>query len=161
MNINEYLTYILQEVLPPLHRQSGHADMTTYNNIAYQQDNWRPKEYKVPTSNVITSNNGYSHTIGRIDQLQPTTSYLPSSTSRYSNRIPMTMFSSTNIPGPTPTVIVDTGDSTVVSSNFHVNHIDTILTAQNSSNGTIELGTLQREVEKLKQQSAAILSDHV
>ena len=140
--------------------RSTYSDMSTYNNIAYKEENWKPKEIKVvPRSSssmsmmdssmpIIASNRQLS-TIRTGRAVAPSVEGIvggePSfgATNRAFSRSVSPVGSQ-----PTATIRAPIGQGPVSSSN-----------TSSSSVPIIELSSLQREVEKLKMQSAAVLAN--
>lgn len=138
--------------------RSTYSDMSTYNNIAYKEENWKPKEIKVvPRSSsslsmmdssmpIIASNRQLS-TIRTGRAVAPSVEGIvggePSfgATNRAFSRSVSPVGSQ-----PTVTTRAPVGQGPVSNSN-------------SSSIPIIELSSLQREVEKLKMQSAAVLAN--
>lgn len=143
--------------------RSTYSDMSTYNNIAYKEENWKPKEIKVvPRSSssmsmmdssmpIIASNRQLS-TIRTGRAVAPSVEGIvggePSfgATNRAFSRSVSPVGSQ-----PTATIRAPVGQGPVSSSNTS--------SSSSSSIPIIELSSLQREVEKLKMQSAAVLAN--
>jgi len=143
--------------------RSTYSDMSTYNNIAYKEENWKPKEIKVvPRSSssmsmmdssmpIIASNRQLS-TIRTGRAVAPSVEGIvggePSfgATNRAFSRSVSPVGSQ-----PTATIRTPVGQGQESSSNTS--------NTSSSSVPIIELSSLQREVEKLKMQSAAVLAN--
>lgn len=143
--------------------RSAYSDMSTYNNIAYKEESWKPKEIKVvpPHHNssssslsmmmdssipIIASNRQQLSTIRTGRAVAPSVG--GESSFGATNRAFSRSVSPVGIhPAATTRAPVGQGPASNTSS------------SSSSSVPTIELSSLQREVEKLKLQSAAVLAN--
>jgi hypothetical protein len=143
--------------------RSTYSDMSTYNNIAYKEENWKPKEIKVVPRNssslsmmdssmpIIASNRQLS-TIRTGRAETPSVEGIVGGDRSFgaTNRA----FSRSVSPvGSQPTVTTRAPVGQVPVSNYNTSNTSSI------SVPIIELSSLQREVEKLKMQSAAVLAN--
>jgi len=135
-----------------LNPRSSYSDMSTYNNIAYKEENWKPKEIKVPYSSLTMDSVPIDITASsRTSSKQPAI--------RAGRAITL---SAEGVAGGEPSSgVIKRAFSRSVSPVGTQPTFARVPTGSlgSSSAKTIELSSLQREVEKLKMQSAAVLAN--